>query len=85
MYVEEGTVLVVLVSADHHNFEDDGEDRGWLRLLKDYHSNTNNRTKTATLEGKKAIRTFSCPSFFLFHSNLRTVTNSSDKLNGNSF
>ena len=43
--------LVVLVSVDHHNFEDDdGEDCGWLPLLKDYHSNTNNRTKTVILE-----------------------------------
>ena len=67
MYVEEGTVLVVLVSADHHNFEDEGEDRGWLRLLKDYHSNTNNRTKTVTLEVKKAIRTFyRLPIIFCF-------------------
>ena len=67
MYVEEGTVLVVLVSADHHNFEEDGEDRGWLRLLKDYHSNTNNRTKTVTLEVKKAIRTiYTLPIIFCF-------------------
>ena len=67
MYVEEGTALVVLVSADHHNFEDDGEDRGWLRLLKDYHSNPNNRTKTVTLEVKKAIRIFyTLPIIFCF-------------------